>query len=129
MALASWIGRMSHNMREIRIIYCAENTASKGAREFVDKNYETIKGLNPTLPILVRTFDQVEPEIQARYDYSGWAGFKIGDKTEPQIFAKLKELNDIGEATLKADLLPWQSSYPQDADIVDYNPMDIRQHH
>lgn len=46
-----------------------------------------------------------------------------------EVKEKLRELVEIGEVALKANLYPWQESSPKDIDCVDYDPRDFGQHH
>lgn len=111
-------------------------------RDFVASQYTQIKRLNPRLPFLVRPSMAItEPKIVARYgskllctvliiaDYGGEAERVVENLTQEEIKSKLKELVDIGEFALKANLYPWQESSPKDIDCVDYDPRDFGQHH
>jgi len=42
---------------------------------------------------------------------------------------KLRELQEIGNVALKADIYPWQESAKQDKDVIDYDKTDHNQHH
>lgn len=49
--------------------------------------------------------------------------------SQEEIKEQLRELVEIGEVALKANLYPWQEGSPKDIDCVDYNPRDFSQHH
>uniref|UniRef100_A0A6B2LRF9 Ribosomal protein/NADH dehydrogenase domain-containing protein n=1 Tax=Arcella intermedia TaxID=1963864 RepID=A0A6B2LRF9_9EUKA len=124
----SWIARASTNMREMRLILCHASASSSGARKFLDTHYPTIKRLNPQLPFYVRHYPNVEPRLVARYDYGGEAMRDLTDLSDKQVYEKMKELVDIGEVAIKANLFEWQQSYKRDEDVVDYDPEDPRMH-
>lgn len=98
-------------------------------RQFLVDKYPQLKLLNPGLNIVVRHGDNIDPLLFARYDYGGEARREIKNKNAEEILDYLKELNDIGEVALKADLYMWQESYPKDKDVKDYHPYDPLQNH
>uniref|UniRef100_A0AAX7T404 NADH dehydrogenase [ubiquinone] 1 alpha subcomplex subunit 2 n=1 Tax=Astatotilapia calliptera TaxID=8154 RepID=A0AAX7T404_ASTCA len=63
-SLGSTLGK---NLREIRLHLCQTSAASKGAREFVEQNYVTLKRSNPEFPILIRECSGVQARLWARY--------------------------------------------------------------
>ena len=46
--------QLSRHLKELRIHLCQTSSASKGAREFIQANYTTLKSANPEFPILIR---------------------------------------------------------------------------
>ena len=61
-------------------------------------------------------------------DYGGEAVRDLSNMTEDQVKEVLQELNALGEVALKANVLPWQESVPQDTDTIVYDAHDPRQH-
>jgi len=120
---------MSTNMQEVRLTLCHRSSSSQGARDFLVKNYQQIKRLNPKLPFLVRHGTDIEPQLVAVYDYGGEANRDISYMNEAEVKEKMRELVEIGEVALKANLYPWQQSSPTDEDVVDYDRHDPHQHH
>ncbi|KAI8125164.1 hypothetical protein FF38_00358 [Lucilia cuprina] len=59
--------KMSPKLKELRIHLCQTGEASKGAREYVERFYPTLKKDNPELPILIRECSGVQPRLWARY--------------------------------------------------------------
>ncbi|KAG1175218.1 hypothetical protein G6F70_004298 [Rhizopus microsporus] len=55
-------------LKELRLHFCQTSPASSGLRDFVAKNYLTIKQANPELPILIREASGVEARAFARFD-------------------------------------------------------------
>ncbi len=52
----------------------------------------------------------------------------LSDMTADQVKETLRELTDLGEVALKADLYPWQESFRNDQDVLKYDPTDPTQH-
>ncbi|XP_037957275.1 NADH dehydrogenase [ubiquinone] 1 alpha subcomplex subunit 2 [Teleopsis dalmanni] len=61
------LSKLSTNLKELRIHLCQTGEASKGAREYVEKHYPNLKKSNPTLPILIRECEGIQPRLWARY--------------------------------------------------------------
>ncbi|KAI8059626.1 thioredoxin-like protein [Gongronella butleri] len=59
--------QLSKNLKELRVQFCQTSAASKGVREFVEKNYTSLKQANPSLPILIREASGAEARIFARF--------------------------------------------------------------
>ncbi|KAG0164867.1 hypothetical protein DFQ28_010267 [Apophysomyces sp. BC1034] len=55
-------------LRELRVHFCQTSPASNGLREFITKNYTSIKKANPELPILIREASGAEARVFARFD-------------------------------------------------------------
>jgi len=108
---------------------CARNDVGRGARHFLKKNYKQIKRLNPRLPFLVRHFDGIAPKLTARYDYGGEAHRDLSNLSEEECLEKLRELVELGNIALKANIYPWQESVPKDTDIVYYDRQDPKKQH
>jgi len=88
-----------------------------------------MKRLNPRLPFLVRHDRDIEPQFVARYDYGGEALRDISYMNESEVKEKLRELVEIGDVALKANIHPWQQSSPTDEDVVDYDRHNPDHHH
>ena len=126
----SWIARISTNMQEIKFIFNPTISSHIGASNFLSSNYDQIKRFNPRLPVMVRPHaDTPKATMTCRYDYGGRIERDITGKSAEEIRSELEKLVGLGEHFLKADLYPWQESYQQDDDIVDYDPQNPHMHH
>merc|ERR1712127_110568 len=56
------------HVKENRIHLCQKSEASKGIREFIEKNYISLKTTNPKTPILIRECSGILPKIYARHE-------------------------------------------------------------
>ena len=56
-------------LRELRIHLCQTTAASRGVREFIEKDYVPLKKNNLDFPILIRECSGITPKIWARYEY------------------------------------------------------------
>ncbi|BBH02063.1 NADH-ubiquinone oxidoreductase B8 subunit, putative, partial [Prunus dulcis] len=97
----AWRGKLSQNLKELRVLLCQSSPSSASTRTFVEKNYKDLKSLNPKLPILIRECRGIEPQLWARYDMGVERGVRLEGLTEPQISKALEELVKVGES-LKA---------------------------
>eukprot|EP01104_Vermistella_antarctica_P004548 TRINITY_DN14980_c0_g1_i1.p1 TRINITY_DN14980_c0_g1~~TRINITY_DN14980_c0_g1_i1.p1 ORF type:complete len:167 (-),score=50.63 TRINITY_DN14980_c0_g1_i1:91-591(-) len=96
----SWRAALSRNLREVRVIFCAESKSSEGVRNFLIKNYNDFKTLNPGLPFLLRDGPNAAPSLNVRYDFGKEQSVPLDDLNESQIEQHLKEL------VLKGDSMP-----------------------
>ncbi|KAI8083894.1 thioredoxin-like protein [Thamnidium elegans] len=55
-------------LKELRLQFCQTSPSSSGLRDFIAKNYVSIKKANPELPILVREASGIEARAFARFD-------------------------------------------------------------
>ncbi|KAI9023486.1 thioredoxin-like protein [Phycomyces nitens] len=55
-------------LKELRVQFCQTSPSSSGLRDFIAKNYASIKSANPNLPILIREANGAEARIFARFD-------------------------------------------------------------
>jgi len=91
--MASKVVRLSPALKEIRLHLCQKSTASVGAREFVEKNYVSLKTANPQFPILIRECSGIQPRLWARFGYGREEGFEIGNKSSKDIMDIISKLN------------------------------------
>ncbi|KAJ0471036.1 putative ribosomal protein/NADH dehydrogenase [Helianthus annuus] len=63
----AWIGHLSKNLKELRVLFCQTSPANSSTRAFIEKNYKELKKANPKLPILIREYSGTEPQLWARY--------------------------------------------------------------
>uniref|UniRef100_A0AAQ6IJC6 NADH dehydrogenase [ubiquinone] 1 alpha subcomplex subunit 2 n=1 Tax=Anabas testudineus TaxID=64144 RepID=A0AAQ6IJC6_ANATE len=75
-SLGSSLGK---NLREIRVHLCQTSASSKGARDFVEQHYVTLKKSNPDFPILIRECSGVQARLWARYGESDSNWFYLED--------------------------------------------------
>ncbi|CAO3592484.1 unnamed protein product [Absidia cylindrospora] len=60
--------QLSKGLKELRVQFCQSSPSSTGLREYVAKNYTSIKQANPELPILIREASGAEARVFARFD-------------------------------------------------------------
>ncbi|XP_039883047.1 NADH dehydrogenase [ubiquinone] 1 alpha subcomplex subunit 2 [Simochromis diagramma] len=87
--LGSTLGK---NLREIRLHLCQTSAASKGAREFVEQNYVTLKRSNPEFPILIRECSGVQARLWARYDFGKETSVSVENMSADQVAKALQTL-------------------------------------
>mmetsp|Transcript_32559 Transcript_32559/g.45172 ORF Transcript_32559/g.45172 Transcript_32559/m.45172 type:complete len:95 (-) Transcript_32559:187-471(-) len=83
---------VGNGVRELRLHFCQTSSSSAGVREFVVKNYKTMKGLNATLPILVRECSGVEAKAYARYEKGVEKNIPLSGLDENAIAAAISKL-------------------------------------
>ncbi|KAK2827905.1 hypothetical protein Q5P01_018939 [Channa striata] len=88
-SLGSSLGK---NLREIRVHLCQTSAASKGAREFVEQHYVTLKKSNPDFPILVRECSGVQARLWARYDFGKESSVSVENMSADQVAKALQTL-------------------------------------
>ncbi|WP_289465718.1 L51/S25/CI-B8 domain-containing protein, partial [Klebsiella pneumoniae] len=80
------------NLREIRVHLCQTSTASKGARDFVEQHYVTLKKSNPDFPILIRECSGVQARLWARYDFGKESSVSVENMSADQVATALQTL-------------------------------------
>ncbi|XP_041864862.1 NADH dehydrogenase [ubiquinone] 1 alpha subcomplex subunit 2 [Melanotaenia boesemani] len=83
---------LTKNLREIRLHLCQTSVASKGARDFVEHNYVTLKKANPDFPILIRECSGVQARLWARYDLGKERSVAVDNMSADQITGALQTL-------------------------------------
>lgn len=53
-------------LKELRIHLCQTSAASNGVREFIFKDYASVKAKNQDFPILIREASGIVPRVWAR---------------------------------------------------------------
>ncbi|KAI3750006.1 hypothetical protein L2E82_20630 [Cichorium intybus] len=94
----AWIGQLSKNLKELRVLFCQTSPASSSTRAFVEKNYKELKKANPKLPILIRECSGTEPQLWARYDMGVERGIRLEGMSEAQISKALEDLAKGGKS-------------------------------
>ncbi|XP_078100674.1 NADH dehydrogenase [ubiquinone] 1 alpha subcomplex subunit 2 [Sander vitreus] len=88
-SLGSSLGK---NLREIRVHLCQTSAASKGARDFVEQHYVTLKKTNPDFPILIRECSGVQARVWARYDFGKESSVSVENMSADQVAGALQTL-------------------------------------
>ncbi|XP_031174986.1 NADH dehydrogenase [ubiquinone] 1 alpha subcomplex subunit 2-like [Sander lucioperca] len=88
-SLGSTLGK---NLREIRVHLCQTSAASKGARDFVEQHYVTLKKANPDFPILIRECSGVQARVWARYDFGKESSVSVENMSADQVAGALQTL-------------------------------------
>ncbi|CAJ1063205.1 NADH dehydrogenase 1 alpha subcomplex subunit 2 [Seriola dumerili] [Xyrichtys novacula] len=88
-SIGSTLGK---NLREIRLHLCQTSAASKGARDFVEQHYVTLKKSNPDFPILIRECSGVQARVWARYDFGKEQSVAVDNMSADQVASALQTL-------------------------------------
>uniref|UniRef100_UPI0037E77A06 NADH dehydrogenase [ubiquinone] 1 alpha subcomplex subunit 2 n=1 Tax=Semicossyphus pulcher TaxID=241346 RepID=UPI0037E77A06 len=83
---------LGKNLREIRVHLCQSSAASKGARDFVEQHYVTLKKSNPDFPILIRECSGVQARVWARYDFGKESTVSVDNMSADQVASALHTL-------------------------------------
>ncbi|XP_069030952.1 NADH dehydrogenase [ubiquinone] 1 alpha subcomplex subunit 2 [Embiotoca jacksoni] len=83
---------LAKNLREIRLHLCQTSAASKGARDFVEQNYVSLKKSNPDFPILIRECSGVQARLWARYDFGKESSVSVENMSADQVANTLQTL-------------------------------------
>ncbi|CAG8434197.1 1749_t:CDS:2 [Ambispora gerdemannii] len=92
-----WQSSLSRRLKELRVHYCQTSPASFGVRDYIAKNYLTLKKANPDFPILIREASGVEARFFARYDFGKEKKVILNDLSTNEVESKLKELVETGD--------------------------------
>ncbi|KAK8797948.1 hypothetical protein WA171_005477 [Blastocystis sp. BT1] len=111
----AWRYRIGKNLQELRFLYCANSVGSQGVRDFIEKQYHSIKSMNPILPIIVRECDGIRAKVIARYDYNNTKEMDLEGLAPPAIEDALKRLTEIGEVMPRS----------QESDFKRYRPESV----
>ncbi|XP_044078483.1 NADH dehydrogenase [ubiquinone] 1 alpha subcomplex subunit 2 [Siniperca chuatsi] len=88
-SLGSSLGK---NLREIRVHLCQTSAASKGARDFVEQHYVSLKKSNPDFPILIRECSGVQARVWARYEFGKESSVSVDNMSADQVAKALQTL-------------------------------------
>ncbi|EJK75983.1 hypothetical protein THAOC_02274 [Thalassiosira oceanica] len=66
----SWKASLSRHLSVVRFFGCPKSPASRGVMGYYTKNYEELKQLNPTMPLLLRCTDNAMPAITTELDFT-----------------------------------------------------------
>ncbi|XP_038565331.1 NADH dehydrogenase [ubiquinone] 1 alpha subcomplex subunit 2 [Micropterus salmoides] len=83
---------LGKNLREIRVHLCQTSGASKGARDFVEQHYVSLKKSNPDFPILIRECSGVQARIWARYGFGKENSVLVDNMSADQVAKALQTL-------------------------------------
>ncbi|XP_026881903.1 NADH dehydrogenase [ubiquinone] 1 alpha subcomplex subunit 2 [Electrophorus electricus] len=86
---------LARNLRELRLHLCQTSAASQGARDFVEKQYVTLKKANPEFPILIRECSGVQPKLWARYAFGKEQSVALDNMSAEQVARALEKLASV----------------------------------
>lgn len=66
----SWKASLSRHLPVLRFFGCPKSPASRGLMGWYQKNYEELKHLNPTMPLLLRCSDNASPAITTELSFN-----------------------------------------------------------
>ncbi|NWX08698.1 NDUA2 dehydrogenase, partial [Caloenas nicobarica] len=87
--LGAGLGR---GLRELRIHLCQRSAGSRGARDFIEQHYVTLKKANPDFPILIRECSGVQPRLWARYEFGKEKSVSLDNLTVDQVAKALENI-------------------------------------
>jgi len=92
-----WRAQLSSVIREFR--WALDGASSKGAitRNWIMKNYEPIKLMNPDLPFLVRESPNVDSVLHVTYDHGNERSIPLDGLSEDAVGERVKLAFDIGK--------------------------------
>mmetsp|Transcript_32756 Transcript_32756/g.67134 ORF Transcript_32756/g.67134 Transcript_32756/m.67134 type:complete len:114 (+) Transcript_32756:40-381(+) len=105
----SWRAFVSRNVAELRFIVCPTSQSSAATRAFYEKNYQTIKMLNPRMPFLIRAADNASPRVIARYDWNAKEAIELEGLDEAGVSSAVESLVKKGETMARS---------PESLDVV-----------
>ncbi|CAJ0940021.1 unnamed protein product, partial [Mesorhabditis belari] len=79
-------------LRELRIHLCQKSAASQGVRNFIEKEYVSLKKANPEFPILIREASGIVPRVFARYEHGVERAVSLEDASAEKVSATLRDL-------------------------------------
>lgn len=66
----SWKASLSRNLPVLRFFACPNSPSSNGVVSWYKNNYQVLKALNPTMPLLLRTTENAMPAITTELDFT-----------------------------------------------------------
>jgi len=84
--------QLSRHLKELRIHLCQTSSASKGAREFIQANYTTLKSANPEFPILIRECSGIQPRVIGRYAFGREEKIILSDMSANEVDQAINSL-------------------------------------
>ncbi len=88
----SKVFQFSKSLKELRFHLCQSSQSSSGVRQFIEKNYASLKKANANTPILVRECSDVQPKLWARYEMGKEQHVALTNLTEAQVQNALEKL-------------------------------------
>ncbi|NXC28298.1 NDUA2 dehydrogenase, partial [Campylorhamphus procurvoides] len=88
-AVGAGLGR---GLRELRIHLCQRSPGSRGAREFIEQHYVTLKKANPDFPILIRECSGVQAKLWARYEFGKEKSISLDNLTVDEVAKALESV-------------------------------------
>mmetsp|Transcript_40974 Transcript_40974/g.68612 ORF Transcript_40974/g.68612 Transcript_40974/m.68612 type:complete len:94 (-) Transcript_40974:281-562(-) len=79
-------------VKEMRLHFCQTSAESKSIKDFVIKNYKNLKAVNPSLPILVRECEGVQPKLWVRYDKGVEESVSLAGLDEKAIITTMEKM-------------------------------------
>ncbi|NXW85890.1 NDUA2 dehydrogenase, partial [Alopecoenas beccarii] len=83
---------LGRGLRELRIHLCQRSAGSRGARDFIEQHYVTLKKANPDFPILIRECSGVQPRLWARYEFGKEKSVSLDNLTVDQVAKALENI-------------------------------------
>jgi NADH dehydrogenase (ubiquinone) 1 alpha subcomplex subunit 2 len=74
-----------HQVQEVRFLFCQKSATSAGLRNYLTKNFTTIKQQYPQLPLLVRESQGHDAVVIARFPYGKELGVRLEGQAEADV--------------------------------------------
>ncbi|KAL6582451.1 hypothetical protein OROMI_006465 [Orobanche minor] len=92
----AWMGQVSRNLKELRILFSPTSSSSSSTRAFIENNYKVLKTKNPKLPILIREATGIEPSFELDSHLGVERGIRLEGLNVEQILKALEDLTKGG---------------------------------
>ncbi|XP_002732035.1 NADH dehydrogenase [ubiquinone] 1 alpha subcomplex subunit 2-like [Saccoglossus kowalevskii] len=79
-------------VKEVRITLCQRSPSSQGTRDFIEKNYVSIKKQNPKFPVMIRECSGVQPKMFARYDFGREKQVSLANMSSDEVGKAMESL-------------------------------------
>ncbi|KAL5961071.1 NADH dehydrogenase ubiquinone 1 alpha subcomplex subunit 2 [Taenia solium] len=86
------VPKFSSAVKELRILFSPVNASSAGIREFIGKNYVSMRNSNPGVKFMLREGNSVSPRIYARYGFGKESFVSVDNASSTEIMNKISKL-------------------------------------
>ncbi|KAL5110945.1 NADH dehydrogenase ubiquinone 1 alpha subcomplex subunit 2 [Taenia crassiceps] len=86
------VPKCSSAVKELRILFSPVNVSSVGVREFISKNYASMRNNNPGVKFMLREGNSASPRIYARYGFGKESFVSVDNATSTEIINKITKL-------------------------------------
>ncbi|XP_076766046.1 NADH dehydrogenase (ubiquinone) B8 subunit [Xylocopa sonorina] len=84
--------KFGSHLKELRILLCQTSKSSQGVRDFIEKQYTSLKRKNPQFPVLIRECSSIEPALYARYEFGKERSVSLQNLSSEEVLKRIQEL-------------------------------------